>query len=113
MAGRAGWAAGFPGAAVSFAGMFLPSCFVIFAVAKFWERAEQSRWRAVVERALAPVAIGLTFAAGLALMRTTEDSWLQYAITLVGAALFAFTKLNAHGINLFNSNAVFTSNGSA
>jgi chromate transporter len=86
-------AAGLPGAAVSFVAMFLPSCLVVHFLARFWHRAAHAPWRDVVEKALAPVAIGLTFASGLALMRSTETSVLQYAITLGGAAVFAFTRI--------------------
>lgn len=86
-------AAGLPGAAVAFVAMFLPSCVVVHFLARFWQRAAHSTWRNVVEQALAPVAIGLTFASGLALMRTTETDLLQYAITIGGAAVFAFTKI--------------------
>lgn len=86
-------AAGLPGAAVSFVAMFLPSCIVVHFVARFWHRAAHSAWREVVEKALAPVAIGLTFASGLALMRATETGVLPHAITIGGAAVFASTKI--------------------
>lgn len=86
-------AAGLPGAAVSFVAMFLPSCVVMHFVARFWHRAAHSAWRDVVEKALAPVAIGLTFASGLALMRATEDGILPYLITIGGAGVFAFTRI--------------------
>ena len=86
-------AAGLPGAAVSFVAMFLPSCLVVHLVARFWHRAAHSAWREVVERALAPVAIGLTFASGLALMRATEHGFLPHAITVVGTGIFAFTRI--------------------
>jgi len=91
-------AAGLPGAAVSFVAMFLPSCLVVFFVAKGWQRAARAPWRAVVERALAPVAIGMTFASGLALARGTESDWLLWVITAVTTGLFAFT--NIHPIAL-------------
>lgn len=87
-------AAGLPGAAVAFAAMFLPSSIVVHFVARFWHRAAHSAWREVVERALAPVGIGLTFASGLALMRATEHGILPYAITIGGAAVFAFTRIS-------------------
>jgi chromate transporter len=87
-------AAGLPGAAVSFVAMFLPSCIMVHFVARVWHRAARSAWREVVERALAPVAIGLTFSSGLALMRATETGIIAYAITVIGAALFAFTNVN-------------------
>lgn len=86
-------AAGLPGAAVSFVAMFLPSCLIVHCLARFWHRAGQAAWRDVVERALAPVAIGLTFASALALMRTTETNAVQYGITIGGAGVFAFTKI--------------------
>ncbi len=84
-------AAGLPGAAVSFIAMFLPSSLVVHGLARVWHRGGHAAWREVVERALAPVAIGLTFASGLALMRTTEHGILPHLITLAGAALFAST----------------------
>lgn len=91
-------AAGLPGAAVSFVAMFLPSCLVVFFVAKGWQRAARAPWRAIVERALAPVAIGMTFASGLALARGTEDDWLLWLITAATTVLFAFT--NTHPVAL-------------
>lgn len=87
-------AAGWAGAAVSFVAMFTPSCLAIHFVARSWHRAARAPWRAVVERGLAPVAVGLTFAAGLALMRTTEHGLLPWGITLASTGLFAFTKIN-------------------
>ena len=87
-------AAGFPGAAVSFVAMFLPSCLVVHFVARFWHNAARSVWKDVVERALAPVAIGLTFASGLALMRATEHGFMPHALTVGSTAAFAFTRIS-------------------
>ena len=79
-------AAGLAGAAVSFVAMFGPSCLAVHIIARFWQRAAASAWRAMVERALAPVAVGLTFASGLSLMRGTEHGWLPWSVTAVSAA---------------------------
>jgi chromate transporter len=87
-------AAGIAGAAVSFAAMFAPSCLAVHVVARYWQRAERARWRAVVERGLAPVAVGLTFASGLALMRGTEHGWLAWGVTIISTALFSLTEIN-------------------
>jgi chromate transporter len=87
-------AAGLPGAAISFLAMFGPSCVAVYGVAHVWHRAARSPWRAVVERALAPVAVGMTFASGLALMRGTESGWLPYTVTIASTAAFAFTEIN-------------------
>jgi chromate transporter len=87
-------AAGLAGAAVSFAAMFAPSCLAVHIVARYWQKAARSAWRAVVERALAPVAVGLTFASGLSLMRGTEHGVLPWGVTIISTALFSFTEIN-------------------
>jgi chromate transporter len=87
-------AAGLAGAAVSFVAMFGPSCLVVHLVARYWDRAARSAWRAVVERALAPVAVGLTFASGLSLMRGTEHGWLPWSVTIISSILFSLTEIN-------------------
>jgi chromate transporter len=87
-------AAGIAGAVVSFVAMFGPSCLAVHVVARYWQRAERFAWRAVVERALAPVAVGLTFASGLALMRGTEHGWLPWGVTIISTALFSLTEIN-------------------
>jgi chromate transporter len=87
-------AAGLAGAALSFAAMFAPSCLAVHIVARYWQRAARSAWRAVVERALAPIAVGMTFASGLSLMRGTEHGWLPWGVTIVSCALFSLTETN-------------------
>ena len=74
--------------------MFGPSSLVVHCVARFWNRAARKPWRAVVEQALAPVGIGMTFATGLALVRGTEHELLSYAITAVSTLAFAFTEIH-------------------
>ena len=86
--------AGLIGAAVSFAAMFAPSCLAVHLVARYWQKAARSTWRALVERALAPVAVGLTFASGLALMRNTEHGLKLWGITVVSTGLFSLTEIN-------------------
>jgi chromate transporter len=87
-------AAGIMGAIVSFLAMFGPSSLVVYFVARSWNRAARKPWRAVVERALAPVGIGMTFATGLSLARGTEHELLSYAITAASTLAFAFTSIH-------------------
>jgi chromate transporter len=87
-------AAGIAGALVSFVTMFGPPCLAVHVVARYWHRAARSAWRAIVERALAPVAVGLTFASGLSLMRGTEHGWLPWGITIISAILFSLTEIS-------------------
>ena len=97
-------AAGLAGAAVAFIGMFGPSCVLAYFAARIWHRAGHAAWRVLLEQAMAPVAIGLTFASGLALMRDTEHGWLTYAVTAGATLAFAFTEL--HPIALLVGGAV-------
>src|SRR3954464_9574913 len=86
--------AGLLGAAVSFVAMFAPSCVAVHLVARTWHNAAQSNWRRLLEQALAPIAVGLTFASGLALMRGTEHGWLPWTVTGVSTLLFSLTEIN-------------------
>lgn len=87
-------AAGVAGALVAFLAMFGPSSVVVHCIARFWNRAARKPWRAVVEQALAPVGIGMTFATGLSLVRGTEHQLLFYAITAASTVIFAFTSIH-------------------
>jgi chromate transporter len=87
-------AAGLAGALVAFLAMFGPSCVLAYVAARVWHRSAHAPWRILVERALAPVAIGLTLASGLALIRGTEHGWVAYAVTAGATLAFAFTELN-------------------
>jgi chromate transporter len=87
-------AAGLPGALVAGLGMYVPSCLLVYAAARVWRRHEHAAWRQIAERALAPVAIGLTFASGLALMRGTESGPLLWGVTGIATLLLAATRLN-------------------
>jgi len=87
-------AAGLAGALVAFVAMFGPSCVLAYVAARVWHRSAHAAWRVLVEHALAPVAIGLTFASGLALIRGTEHGWVAYAVTAGATLAFAFTEIN-------------------
>ena len=88
-------AAGWPGAAVAALAMFVPSSALAYLAARFWRRGDgPPGWRGWVERALAPVAVGLTIASGLALIRGTEHSPAAYAVTLTTTLVLAFTELS-------------------
>ena len=69
-------AAGVAGGVVALLAMFGPSSLLAFALAKLWHRAGRAVWRETLERALAPVSIGVTIASGIALARSTEHDWV-------------------------------------
>jgi chromate transporter len=96
--------AGVAGAVIAVIAMFGPSSLLLYVAAQVWHRAAHTAWRGVLERALAPVAIGLTFASGLALIRGTEHGWPAYAVTAAATLAFAFTEL--HPLALLAGGAV-------
>jgi chromate transporter len=104
-------AAGLAGAMVAFFAMFAPSSLLVFVVARFWNRAARKPWRAVVERALAPVGIGMTFASGLALVRGTEHAPLSYAVTAVSTLAIAFTPINPIVLLAIGASALLLAGG--
>ena len=97
-------AAGLAGAAVACVAMFLPSCLLVHMAARVWSRYHAAAWRQHAERALAPVAVGLTYASGLALMQSTEHDVRAYAMTAAATVLLAFTEI--HPLLLLAAGAV-------
>jgi chromate transporter len=86
--------AGLAGGLVALLAMFGPSSLLALGVARFWHRAGGAAWRETLERALAPVSIGLTIASGIALARSTEHDWLAYGVTAVTTLLLTCTRLH-------------------
>jgi len=87
-------AAGVIGALVALLAMYLPSGLIVFFGARAWGSAARATWRAHAERALAPVAVGLTYASGIALVRATEHEWQALAVTAAATLLLALTELH-------------------
>jgi len=91
-----GWiAAGWSGALVAAAGMFIPSCLLVYFVSRLWSRFREAGWRPLLERALAPIALGLIFAGALTVVRAADhDNPAGYLVTAVTVALLVRTKIN-------------------
>jgi chromate transporter len=87
-------AAGVIGAVLAVLAMYLPSSLIVFFGARAWSSAARASWRAHAERALAPVAVGLTFASGIALVRSTEHDWQTLLVTAAATLLLALTELH-------------------
>jgi chromate transporter len=87
-------AAGLAGALVAALAMYGPSCLLVHLAARVWRRFEAATWRHQAEQALAPVAVGLTFASGLVLMQGTEHDILSRGLTAATTILLAVTELN-------------------
>lgn len=87
-------AAGLPGAVVASLAMYTPSSLIVFCAARVWHTYQAAAWRQQVERALAPVAVGLTYASGLVLLQGTAHGAGAYILTGASAVVLAVTELH-------------------
>ncbi|MDN3564037.1 chromate transporter [Paeniroseomonas aquatica] len=79
-----GWeAAGFWGALAAALGLYVPSSCLLLLVGHWWRRRGDSPLRRVIERGLAPIAVGLIFAGVYTLIRADGAGWLEVATLLV------------------------------
>jgi chromate transporter len=69
--------------------MFLPTSVVTVVVADRWQRWRGHRWAAAVERALAPVGMGLMAAGVYTLAESALHDTLTTALALIAAVALA------------------------
>jgi len=90
-----GWkVTGVIGALVATIAVCGPSSIVCYAAWQSMDRLRESRLRAVIQRALAPLAIGLILATGYTLARGADRSLGALALTVLATATLAFTRVN-------------------
>lgn len=90
-----GWkVAGLAGALVATVAACGPSSVTCYIAWKWADRLRESKLRAVVQRALAPLAIGLILASGYTLAQGADRSPGAFALTTMAAAMLAFTRIN-------------------
>ena len=90
-----GWkVAGIPGALVATIAACGPSSLACYIAWHWADRLRQSPTRAIVQRALSPLAIGLIPASGYTLARGADRSLGALALTLIAAAMLAWTRIN-------------------
>src|SRR5690348_8658999 len=90
-----GWkVAGVTGALVATIAACGPSSLACYIAWHWADRLRESPTRALVQRALAPLAIGLILASGYTLARGADRSPGAFALTLLAAATLAWTRVN-------------------
>ncbi|MDQ6618941.1 MAG: chromate transporter [Pseudomonadota bacterium] len=86
--------AGIPGACVATFAICGPASALTYIVAHLWERFRQARRRIIIQRALAPVTVGLMFSSGYVLSRASDHSIAAYGVTLATMVLMLKTRLH-------------------
>lgn len=90
-----GWkVAGIAGAFVATVAACGPSSLVCFFAMRRFERMKEAKVRVIVQRGLAPIAIGLVFASGYTLARAADRSAVALSLTVIAAAVIAWTRVN-------------------
>lgn len=94
-----GWqVAGFAGSVIATLAIYIPSSLVVYAATRWWHSARESQWRGIIERGLAPVAVGLVFAGALAVMEAAHVSALQILATMIAAAVLLYTRISVYAL---------------
>ena len=90
-----GWkAAGLAGAVVALVAACAPAGVLAWWIADLWERFKDSPWRAAIQRAIAPLVVGLTLSGGYVLCTPSTPDWRLWAIAAVSGTAMVMTKLN-------------------
>ncbi|MDB5509780.1 MAG: Chromate transport protein ChrA [Hyphomicrobiales bacterium] len=86
-----GWkVAGWGGALVATAAIFVPSSIVCLGVSNVWNRYRGRAWHKALETGLAPIGTGLMFAGVLAIFRLAGAGPLAWGTAFVVAGLLTF-----------------------
>ena len=95
IASLVGWkVGGLPGALLALAGMCGPAAVIAWWVADLWERFRDSPWRQAIQRAIAPIVVGLILSGGYILATPDTPDWRLWAIAAASAAGMLLSKLN-------------------
>ena len=91
-----GWKiAGVPGALVTLAAMCGPAAVLSYWVSGVWDRLQGTPWRALAQRAMAPMVVGLILSGGFVLATPGgAPDWRLWIIAAASAWAMVATKLN-------------------
>jgi chromate transporter len=90
-----GWkAAGLAGAVVALVAFCAPAAVIAWWVAGLWERFKDSPWRLAIQRALAPLVVGLILSGGYVLGASAEGGWRVWLIAGAATVVGFATRVN-------------------
>ncbi|MDX2166052.1 MAG: chromate transporter [Deltaproteobacteria bacterium] len=87
-------AGGLVGALIAVAAILGPSSVLMYIACRTWDRFRDAKWRIAFERGLGPVSLGLLFASGVTVVRSSDHTAAAYAITMVSCVLLVKTKIS-------------------
>ena len=94
-----GWkAAGWLGALVATLAIYVPAGIMLLVASYLWRRHQSSPWRARIERAFAPISVGLILAGATVVLNATDGGLLAYGVA--GAAAVALWWRQIHPLIL-------------
>jgi chromate transporter len=85
---------GIVGGVIATAAMIIPAATLVYALTRFWQKAEKSRLRYAVEKGFAPLTVGLILATSLVMSRAADHDWRTYLLTGACTLIFIFSKVN-------------------
>jgi chromate transporter len=95
MAALVGYAvAGFTGAVIATAAVFVPAGLLVYAAGHAWGRLHGNPWRDRFARAIKPVVLGLIWAGVVTLARGATDTPVTIVLALVAAVVMLRTEWN-------------------
>jgi chromate transporter len=94
-----GWqVAGLLGAVVATIAIYVPSSLAVYGAVRWWHASKDSPWRAVLQRGLAPIAVGLIFAGAVAVLEAAHVNALQIFTTVIVAGLLISTRIGVYTV---------------
>lgn len=90
-----GWqVAGFGGALVASAAIFLPSSVLVYGLARVWSRYKGRPVILAIEAGLAPVAAGMILAASCTVLRAAEGGAWAWSVAALSTLVLMWTRVN-------------------
>ena len=90
-----GWKiAGLAGAFVALAAMTGPAAVLAWYVTELWDRFKESPWRKAIQKAIAPVVVGMIASSGYIIATPQAPDWRLWMIAGGSAAALVLTKWN-------------------
>jgi chromate transporter len=90
-----GWkAAGLPGAVMALLAVCGPAAVLSWWIADLWERFKDSPWRIAIQRAIAPLVVGLILSGGYVLCTPSTPDWRLWTIAAGSVVAFLTLKIN-------------------